>query len=111
MQADGGEPVQVTSLEHGVSEHDWAPDSRHLVVVSPADMKPETAETSADVRVITSAYYKFNGHGFVDHRYPQLFVIDRKGHHEPSRQLTSGRFMHHSASWSPNGGAIAFVAN
>lgn len=111
MPTDGGEPVQVSSLEHGVLEHGWAPDSKQLVVISPVDMKPENAETSADVRVITSAYYKFNGRGFVDHRYPQLFVIDRTGPHDPARQLTSGRFLHHSPAWSPNGGEIAFVAN
>jgi dipeptidyl aminopeptidase/acylaminoacyl peptidase len=111
MPTDGGEPVRITSFEHGVSEHAWAPDSRHLVVVSPVDMKPENAGTSADVRVVTSAHYKFNGRGFVDHRYPQLFVIDRHGPHEPVRQLTSGRFMHYSPAWSPNGREIAFVAN
>ncbi|HEV2127167.1 MAG TPA: hypothetical protein VGR22_00935 [Thermomicrobiales bacterium] len=56
MPTDGGEPIRVTSFDNGVLEHDWAPDSQRLVVVSLVEMKPEHAETEADVRVITSAH-------------------------------------------------------
>ncbi|HYH13202.1 MAG TPA: S9 family peptidase [Thermomicrobiales bacterium] len=109
MPTDGGEPTRITSLEHGVVEHAWSPDSEKLVVVSPVEMKRD--ESDADVRVITSAHYKFNGRGFLDERYPQLFVVDRAAPEEEPLQLSSGRFLHRMPAWSPDGREIAFVAN
>jgi dipeptidyl aminopeptidase/acylaminoacyl peptidase len=112
MPVDGGEAIRVTNLDHGVTDHAWAPDSEHLVVVAPVEMKPESeTDTDADVRVITSAHYKFNGRGFVDDRYTHLFTVDRAALDAEPVQLTSGRFMHRSPAWSPDGREIAFVAN
>ncbi len=74
-------------------------------------MKPEGEETEADVRVITSAHYKFNGRGFLEDRYPQLFVVDREAADVEPLQLTSGKHLHGSPAWSPDGREIAFVAN
>jgi len=110
MPTDGGEPIRITSLEHGVQDHAWAPDSERLVVVSATEIRHDDRETDADVRVITSAHYKFNGRGFLDDRYPQLFVVSRTSSGEP-QQLTSGRYLHRSPVWSPDGREIAFVAN
>ncbi|HEV2129232.1 MAG TPA: S9 family peptidase, partial [Thermomicrobiales bacterium] len=111
MPTDGGEPIRVTSFDNGVLEHDWALDSQRLVVVSPVEMKPEHAETEADVRVITSEHYKSNGRGFVDHRYPQVFVVDRTEPDAEPLQLTEGWFLHRSPAWSPDGREIAFATN
>lgn len=111
MPVNGGEPVRITSLEHGVTDHAWAPDSRQLVIVSPVDMPEENASSSDSVKVITSARYKFNGLGFRDDKFTHLFVVDITKAGEDARQLTSGRFLHRSPAWSPDGRLIAFVAN
>lgn len=112
MPVDGGEAIRITELDHGVNEHAWAPDSARLVVVAPVEMKPESEEdTDADVRVITSAHYKFNGRGFIDDRYTHIFVVERAPEGAEPVQLTDGRFMHRSPAWSPDGRQIAFVAN
>lgn len=111
MPTHGGEPIRVTSLEHGVSDHGWAPDSTQLVITGAVQMKPDESESDADVRVITSAHYKFNGRGFLDDKFSHLFVVDRTTPDEEPLQLTSGRFMHRSPSWSPDGREIAFAAN
>jgi dipeptidyl aminopeptidase/acylaminoacyl peptidase len=112
IPVDGGEATRVTALDHGVTDHAWAPDSERLVVVAPVEMTPESErDTDADVRVITSAHYKFNGRGFVDDRYTHLFTVDRAKPDAEPVQLTSGRFMHRSPAWSPDGRQIAFAAN
>lgn len=111
MPSDGGEPVRLTSLEHDVADHAWAPDSSQLVIVSPVEDKVEDEATKADVRVIRSAYYKFNAKGFIDDRFTQLFAVNLASPEKAPVQLTSGRFMHRSPAWSPDGREIAFVAN
>ena len=111
MPVDGGEPVRVTSRELGVMDHHWAPDSQWLVIVSPVDMPQDNASESDSVRVITSAHYKFNGRGFRDDKFTHLFVVDRAKPGDEARQITSGRFLHRSPSWSPDGRLIAFGAN
>jgi dipeptidyl aminopeptidase/acylaminoacyl peptidase len=111
MPTHGGEATRVTSLKLGVTDHAWAPDNARLVIVSPVEMKPEHADSEADVRVITSAHYKFNGRGFIDDRYTHLFTVYGTTPGAEPRQLTSGRFMHRSPAWSPDGREIAFAAN
>ncbi len=111
MPVHGGVPARITSMEHGVLDHAWAPDSRQLVIVSAVEM-PETHASSSDsVRVITSAHYKFNGPGFRGDKFTHLFVVDRTLPKGDGRQLTSGRFLHRSPAWSPDGRQVAFAAN
>lgn len=114
----GGEAQQVTSLKNGAGDFSWAPDSRHIAFTSRVapegtpdpDSKPDGKDTS-DVRVITSARYKFDGRGFLEDKVSHIFTVDTDHPETAPVQLTSGHFNHQSPAWSPSGHAIAFATN
>jgi len=109
LPTHGGEARQVTNLENGASSLSWAPDSRRLVFTSGVD--PEGYDPDHDVKVITSARYKFDGKGFLDGKLTHIFTIDALAEDAEPVQLTTGEFEHESPAWSPNGKEIAFIAN
>jgi dipeptidyl aminopeptidase/acylaminoacyl peptidase len=104
----GGEAFQLTTLDNGAGDHAWAPDSTRLVFTSKVD--PEKTSES-DVKVITSARYKFDGQGFLDGKRRHLFTANITTPDDKPVQLTNGDFDHGSPAWSPNGHEIAFIAN
>ena len=118
----GGEAMQVTKLKNGAGELSWSLDSRHLAFTSRVD--PTNGDESdsgtscdedkkSDVKIITSARYKFDARGFLEDKVSHIFTVEvdiNSTSAEPT-QLTSGHFNHTSPSWSSNGHEIAFVAN
>ena len=106
MPIDGGEAEAVTEIESGVGQFVWSPDSTKFAFTS--RIAPEK-EGDSDVKVITSAYYKFDGMGFIDDKASHIFIVDiASGKHE---QLTDGAFNHGQIAFAPNGYEIAFIAN
>ena len=113
MPADGGEPLRLTDLRHGVSSPAWSPDGRHLAFVArvggweePKD--EEERARSKPPRVIDVLKYKSNGTGFIYDRPRQVFVVGADG--GPVRQLTDGPFDHQYPAWSPDGRWVAFTS-
>jgi dipeptidyl aminopeptidase/acylaminoacyl peptidase len=102
----GGEARRLTKLEEAVEDFAWSPDGRAIVAVSKARQgeKPET-----DVRHIRTIRYRFDGEGYLDDKYRQLFLIDVDS--GDTRQLTDGPHEHRNPAWSPTGHEIAFAAN
>lgn len=113
IPADGGEAVQLTSGNLRPSQLDWSSDGRSIAFVG----KPERDEKDAgDVKVIERVRYKFDGEGFWDGRYKQIFVqtfeigpVGVKA--TPPSQLTTGDFDHANPAWSPDGRWIACSSN
>ncbi|MGN6483958.1 MAG: S9 family peptidase [Thermomicrobiales bacterium] len=118
LPVDGGEAIQITTLENGAGNPAWAPDSRRIAftssVASQANPPSDAGATDADesdVKVITSARYKFDGRGFLEDKVSHIFTVDTESPDADPIQLTSGQFNHQSPAWSPAGHEIAFAAN
>lgn len=109
----GGEAQQVTKGDEGAGDFAWAPDSDRIAFVR--SVKPEKGDEeddeASDVKVITSARYKFDGKGFLEDKVGHIFLTSVSGKDEEPVQLTEGHFEHSSPAWSPDGTEIAFVAN
>ncbi len=102
----GGEAQQITEIESGVGEFVWSPDSSKIAFTS--RIAPEK-EGDSDVKVITSAYYKFDGMGFINDKASHIFIVGADGgEHE---QITGGAFNHTQIAFSPNGYEIVFISN
>jgi dipeptidyl aminopeptidase/acylaminoacyl peptidase len=109
MPVAGGEARRITNLENGAGNISWSPDSQSIAFTSQVD--PPGFDPERDVKVITSAYYKFDGKGFIDGKRTHIFTIDTIADGAEPVQLTSGDFEHDAPQWSPSGKDIAFIAS
>ncbi|MGC4105191.1 MAG: S9 family peptidase [Thermomicrobiales bacterium] len=106
--------MQITTLKNGAGDHSWAPDSQRLAFtsrVNPESDSEQKDDEKSDVKVITSARYKFDGRGFLEDKVSHIFTVDTRHPEADPVQLTSGPFNHGSPAWSPAGHEIAFAAN
>jgi len=109
LPVTGGEARRVTDVKNGVANPSWSPDSRHVAFTSLVD--PDGYDPDHDVKVITSARYKFDAKGFLEDKLTHVFTIDAMTDGAEPVQLTSGEFDHGAPSWSPTGKEIAFIAD
>lgn len=107
LPARGGEPRRLSALTSPVESFAWSPDGHSIVCVSKVRKRPSNPDS--DVRHITTIRYKFDGEGYLDDSYRQLFLVDVAS--GEATQITSGPFEHSGAVWSPSGYEIAFAAN
>ncbi len=103
----GGEPARLTSLARPVEDFAWSPSGTQIALVSKVRVGPERPDS--DVRVITTIRFRFDGEGFLDDHYRQIFVVDVSS--GKTRQVTEGPFEHLHPAWSPTGHEIAFSSN
>lgn len=113
LPADAGEARQVGAFKGGVSDFDWAPDSKRLVVVAP-DPPPEPQKDSRGEDkpeppwVVTRYQFKEDYRDYLTDRYRHLHVVTLAD--GGSVQLTDGEQDDILPAWSPGGRHIAFVS-
>ena len=117
---DTGQSAQITSVARSPADIVWSPDGRWIAftmlvpeakipfVEMPA--KPKGAEWAEPPRVIESVRYRFDGQGYVENGFRQVFIVPHDG--GTPRALTSGPY-HHGASpsFTPDGKHLVFAAN
>jgi dipeptidyl aminopeptidase/acylaminoacyl peptidase len=115
----GGEAQRVTELPGGVSDFEWAPEGRRLVLVS-GDPNPDEVETedagaskpegrkskTPHPIVVNRYYFKRDREGFLEDRYERLYLFDLAT--RKATLLTEGAFDSDQPAWSPDGKWIAF---
>jgi dipeptidyl aminopeptidase/acylaminoacyl peptidase len=111
MPADGGEAQQLTKMEKGVDDYDWAPDSEHIAISAespePKAMK-DRKESFGDYQVV-HADYEMAHLWLVD--LPKSDAAGRSAAPGEPKLLTAGdSFSVGSFSFSPDGKRIAFSA-
>jgi dipeptidyl aminopeptidase/acylaminoacyl peptidase len=98
IDAAGGEPVQATDAESGVSEFAWAPDGASIAYLARVAEKGrygtvEGLEASAEApRHITTVRWHANGLGYIGDRPSHVFVIaapetDSEPFYEPAPRV------------------------
>ncbi len=104
----GGEAQQLTHLGYGVAEANWRPDSGALAFISRGDKDKEyrRVEQLRDEKIIERLPFKFDGVGFLQPEYAQLWLIELG---EQPRQLSFTEFDHADPTWSADGREIAFI--
>jgi dipeptidyl aminopeptidase/acylaminoacyl peptidase len=107
LDIGGGEPTRLTRLAEPVEEFVWAPDGKSIACVS--KVRHGQHNPDSDLRVIRTPRFKFDGEGFLDDKYRQLFVVDVAT--GVARQLTDGPFETRNPAWSSTGHEIACVSN
>jgi dipeptidyl aminopeptidase/acylaminoacyl peptidase len=116
LNRSGGEAQELTNVKGGVSEFDWAPDSKRLVLVAKdpnPDDEPEKKDgwkrKTAPPIVIDRYHFKQDREGYLRtlQSHLWLFGMDTR----TAEPLTNGEFNEQSPAWSPDGRFIAFVSN
>jgi len=98
---------RVTSLANGVSDFDWAPDSRRLVLVAGVTPDGSAERSAAEPIVIDRMLFKRDGYGYLGKARSRLHLLDLAD--GSVVQLTDGPYDEIMPAFSPDGKQIAYV--
>ncbi len=114
----GGEARQLTDFKQKLSDYQWSPDAKKLVLVmrendepEPDPTKPAAAQPKPKPVVIDRYHFKQDMEGYLSGTsHPRLYLLDIET--KKLELLTTDKaFDETNPSWSPDGSKIAFVSN
>lgn len=115
-----GEAVRITGLPNSPGSIAWSPDGdtiAYTMLVPDEALKlgeaappPEGAQWAEPLEIITAVTYRFDGQGYLQPGYSQVFTVPAEG--GAPRQLSYGPFHHNGPlSWTPDARTIVLSAN
>ncbi|MGI4832430.1 MAG: S9 family peptidase [Janthinobacterium lividum] len=108
----GGEAEKATALKGSVSDYEWAPDGRRIVLVI-KDPDPDSLTAAqkarrktAPVIVINRFQFKQDGEGYLNQQRQHLYLFDVATRR--LARLTAGPYDEYLPAWSPDGKQLVF---
>jgi dipeptidyl aminopeptidase/acylaminoacyl peptidase len=117
MDRRGGEAHQLTDLKNlNLSQYDWAPDSKKLLLVLQEKEEPDADEAKPGAPpkppkpiVIDRYHFKEDVAGYLSAKRNHIYLFNVESH--KLDQITKDDFDETNARWSPDGKKIAFTSN
>ncbi len=117
---DTGQVTRLTQLIRSPSALTWSPDGRWIAFsmlvpfkrepLAKLPAKPKGATWADGPTVIENLTYRFDGRGYLEEGFQQLFVVSADG--GTPRQLTFGEYNHAGPlAWTPDSQFLIFSAN
>ena len=113
MDRRGGEPRAITHVTGEISEFDWAPDGKRMVLVEHGD-PPANAEAGAAAKaprplVIDALHFKQDVSGYVEAGSSQRVKVLDIASQDLQVLTTDKDMIEDTPAWSPDGHSIAYV--
>lgn len=105
----GGEAVQVTNLERGVSSINFSSDEEKLLLVLTDEDESKPLVEGSKPWVVDRLNFKKDYVGYVGHLRDHVYILDIAT--GELTQVTSGDFDDSQPAWSPDDSQIAFTSN
>jgi dipeptidyl aminopeptidase/acylaminoacyl peptidase len=109
MPARGGEAHKFTDLPGGVSDFDFAPDSKRLALIAmDPESEPGATKPKHPAPIVIDRYqFKDDDAGYLGARHKHLYLYDLA--RSKAELLTPGAHDEQLPAWSPDGKHIAYV--
>lgn len=108
LDLTGGESFLATDMPKGVSDLRFSPDGGTIYFASKEDAEEPKFREGSTARRITKLRYKFNGVGYLDNLYTQIWRMDLN-ERKPER-LTEGPYNCGTPEPSPDGRYLVFAS-
>ncbi|AIF68607.1 peptidase S9 [Palaeococcus pacificus DY20341] len=103
----GGEARLLRKFKFGISDYEFSPDGKQLVVIAPVEIE-RRKKKDEDVHLIKEIPFWFNGIGWIYGKRSHIFLVNLESGRK--RKLTKGKLNVQTLKWSSSGDKIYFIA-